>query len=78
MFKTGDLGRYIGDQLLFCGRKDGMVKIRGQKVHMEEIDGAFRGIDGVERAVVVCKERDNEDPVSHRLNFVSEKDYTNN
>ncbi|CAG0913951.1 unnamed protein product [Notodromas monacha] len=71
LFRTGDIGRCVGDQVLFCGRKDGMVKIRGQKVHVEEIEGAFRGIDGVDRAIVVCRQRDDADPDKKPFSLVS-------
>ena len=39
LFKTGDLVRYIqGGNLLHVGRKDTMVKIRGQRVELGEVE----------------------------------------
>ncbi|CAG8406371.1 unnamed protein product [Penicillium salamii] len=43
LYKTGDLVRYAEDgSLLFCGRKDGQVKIRGQRVELAEISHHVR------------------------------------
>ncbi|OGE52158.1 hypothetical protein PENARI_c011G11986 [Penicillium arizonense] len=39
LYKTGDLVQYAADgTMLFCGRKDGQVKIRGQRVDLGEIE----------------------------------------
>lgn len=38
-YKTGDLVRYDTDgSLVFCGRKDSQVKIRGQRVELSEVE----------------------------------------
>ncbi|KAM0258024.1 hypothetical protein ACHAQJ_004067 [Trichoderma viride] len=38
-YKTGDLVRYDTDgALIFCGRKDSQVKIRGQRVELSEVE----------------------------------------
>ncbi|PNP38749.1 hypothetical protein TGAMA5MH_09314 [Trichoderma gamsii] len=39
LYKTGDLVRYDSDgTLIFCGRKDSQVKIRGQRVELSEVE----------------------------------------
>ncbi|KAK1249601.1 hypothetical protein MKX08_009604 [Trichoderma sp. CBMAI-0020] len=39
LYKTGDLVRYASDgTLIFCGRKDSQVKIRGQRVELSEVE----------------------------------------
>ena len=54
LYKTGDFARYAGDgSLILLGRKDTQVKIRGQRVELEEIQGRLQEIVGVETAVMV-------------------------
>lgn len=43
LYKTGDLLRYNSDgTFTFIGRKDGMVKLRGQRIELSEIECNFR------------------------------------
>ncbi|KAF2422733.1 acetyl-CoA synthetase-like protein [Tothia fuscella] len=54
MYRSGDLVRYnsMGD-IEFVGRKDTQVKIRGQRVELEEIEHHIQaGLDGQYRTVV--------------------------
>lgn len=58
IFLTGDLGRLRPDGCLeYLGRKDFMVKIRGYRVALTEIEAAFYAQETVKNAVVVAKER---------------------
>jgi amino acid adenylation domain-containing protein len=41
-FRTGDLVRRQGEQLLYLGRADNLVKIRGIRIELEEIERALR------------------------------------
>ena len=53
---TGDLGRIRPDGMLeFMGRKDFMVKIRGQRVELGEIETALRRHAVMQEAVVVAR-----------------------
>jgi acyl carrier protein len=54
-YRTGDLVRWREDgQLLFLGRRDRQVKIRGNRVELEEVEAALRAIAAVQDAAVVA------------------------
>ncbi|KAL8736845.1 MAG: hypothetical protein Q9181_002274 [Wetmoreana brouardii] len=43
LYKTGDLLRYNSDgTFTFIGRKDGMIKLRGQRIELSEIESQIR------------------------------------
>jgi peptide synthetase PhsA len=50
---TGDRGRMDGGELIHLGRSDGMVKIRGFRVEVGEVESALAGLPGVSEAAVV-------------------------
>jgi amino acid adenylation domain-containing protein len=55
-FWTGDVGRLLPDGLLeFVGRKDRQVKIRGNTVHLAEVEAAVSTCPGVSEAGVVVR-----------------------
>lgn len=59
-FRTGDLGRIDSDGLLvFVGRRDVQLKIRGYRVELSEVEEALRRLPGVEGAAVAAVETDN-------------------
>jgi peptide synthetase PhsA len=51
--RTGDRGRMDGGELIHLGRSDGMVKIRGFRVEVGEVESALAGLPGVSEAAVV-------------------------
>ncbi|KAI4194390.1 MAG: hypothetical protein LQ350_007785 [Teloschistes chrysophthalmus] len=54
LYKTGDLARYAGDgSLILLGRKDTQVKIHGQRIELEEIQGKLQEVLGDDVAVIV-------------------------
>lgn len=53
-FRTGDRGRIEpGGELVHLGRADGMVKVRGFRVEIGEVEAALAGVPGVREAAVV-------------------------
>lgn len=54
LYRTGDFGRWNeAGELLFLGRKDQMVKIRGFRVELGEIEARLSDVPGVTKAVVL-------------------------
>ena len=53
IFKTGDIVRQRKDgELVFVGRRDGMVKIRGFRVELKEVEAVIRDFPGIKDATV--------------------------
>lgn len=53
VYKTGDLGRYLKDNIIqVLGRIDNQVKVNGIRVELEEIEQALQRIDGIEQALL--------------------------
>ena len=53
LYKTGDLCQYLPDgRMVFVGRHDKQVKVRGFRVELGEIESALLKHPGIERAVV--------------------------
>lgn len=61
LYRTGDLGFYRpnGD-IMFSGRKDAQVKIRGHRIELGEIEATLRRYPGVVDAVVAVSEDKNQ------------------
>ncbi|MGV9614853.1 non-ribosomal peptide synthase/polyketide synthase, partial [Nocardia xishanensis] len=57
MYRTGDLVRWnrTGD-LIYLGRNDFQIKLRGQRIELGEIESALTGVPGVTNAAVVVAE----------------------
>ncbi len=58
LYRSGDLGRWRGDgQLLYEGRSDDEVKIRGYRIALGEVESALRDHDEVNSAAVVVAKK---------------------
>lgn len=56
LYKTGDYAYWRRDgKLVYAGRRDFQVKIRGLRVELEEIEQAIAGVEGVSQACVVVR-----------------------
>lgn len=54
MYKTGDKGYLSNDgNIMFIGREDNQVKIRGMRVELGEIENCIREINGIKDVVVL-------------------------
>ncbi|WP_159106727.1 AMP-binding protein [Streptomyces rishiriensis] len=55
VYVTGDLGRWDEDgRLVFAGRRDRQIKLRGVRIEPAEIETVIEGVPGVRRAAVVA------------------------
>lgn len=52
-YLTGDLGRYVNGELVFLGRNDAQVQIRGYRVEIYEIENALSKINGIISCAVI-------------------------
>ena len=56
LYKTGDLAYWREDgNIVYVGRNDFQVKIRGLRIELGEIENAICGINGISQAVVVVR-----------------------
>ena len=54
VYKTGDLARFDGDRnLVFSGRKDHLIKSRGYRIELDEIELVLNSHPSVKQAVVI-------------------------
>ncbi|SME94801.1 amino acid adenylation domain-containing protein [Pseudobacteriovorax antillogorgiicola] len=57
LYRSGDLCRWnSNDELVFLGRIDQQVKVRGFRIEIEEVESCLESIEGVARAAVTIAE----------------------
>lgn len=54
LYRTGDFARIEKGILVYEGRTDSQVKIRGHRVDLTEVENALAALDAVEKAIVLC------------------------
>jgi amino acid adenylation domain-containing protein len=68
MYKTGELGRYLSDgNVVWAGRKDRRVNIRGFRVELEEIETVLKQHPAVADAAVVLQDYEIPSPENLKL-----------
>lgn len=59
LYKTGDLAYWRDDgNIVYIGRNDFQVKIRGLRIELGEIENAISSLDGVTQSVVIVRKDD--------------------
>ncbi|MCX2484245.1 non-ribosomal peptide synthetase [Pedobacter sp. MR2016-24] len=57
LYKTGDLGKFLENgEILYQGRMDQQVKIRGHRIELGEIETALTQLQGIKQAIVLARE----------------------
>lgn len=62
LYRTGDLVRLLPDgNIEYIGRNDGMVKVRGFRIELSEVEKVIRCYDGIKDATVVSQKTESGD-----------------
>eukprot|EP00833_Pecoramyces_ruminatium_P005930 jgi/Orpsp1_1/1179962/evm.model.c7180000071593.1 len=62
MYRTGDLGKWTEEgEIVCCGRIDFQVKIRGQRIELNEIENCIKEMKEIKSAIVLDKVKSNGD-----------------
>jgi amino acid adenylation domain-containing protein len=76
MYRTGDLATWDKDgNILFMGRADSQIKLRGFRIELQEIQNVISGCNNVHDCHVMCQDNDGEKnllafvQLSHRTDF---------
>lgn len=56
MYQTGDYGRMVNGVLLYEGRTDSQIKVRGHRVDLTEVEAAIQKLSdsGIDKLAVLC------------------------
>ncbi|NQZ11306.1 MAG: amino acid adenylation domain-containing protein, partial [Algicola sp.] len=56
LYRTGDIARFRHDgQLIYLGRTDHQIKLRGYRIEIEEIEAQLMTLPGITHAAVFCE-----------------------
>ncbi|MFJ2788483.1 MULTISPECIES: amino acid adenylation domain-containing protein [unclassified Streptomyces] len=58
MYRSGDLARWDGDELIYLGRLDRQIQLRGFRIEPGEVEAALSTLPGVDRAFVTVRPDD--------------------
>lgn len=56
LYRTGDFARLVKGSLVYEGRTDSQVKVRGHRVDLSEVERAVAAVPGIDKSVVLCYE----------------------
>lgn len=54
MYRTGDYAKIVQNVMLYEGRCDSQIKIRGQRVDLSEIQATLNNLHGIQKTAVLC------------------------
>lgn len=56
MYQTGDYGKIVDGVLLYEGRTDSQIKVRGHRVDLTEVEAAIHRLpnSGIDKLAVLC------------------------
>lgn len=64
LYRTGDLGRWSASgELLYCGRRDAQVKLRGHRIELGDIESALCDYPGITQALAALRQDSQSRPV---------------
>ncbi|XP_075232512.1 nonribosomal peptide synthetase ebony [Lycorma delicatula] len=54
LYCTGDFGRIVKKEIVYEGRTDSQIKVRGHRVDLAEIDGVLNKMESINKSTVLC------------------------
>jgi acyl-coenzyme A synthetase/AMP-(fatty) acid ligase len=54
IFRTGDYAKIVKGSIIFDGRVDSQIKIRGHRVDLTEVEKVIARIPDIDKVVVLC------------------------
>nr|CAH7759239.1 unnamed protein product [Callosobruchus chinensis] len=54
LYRTGDFARIEKGILIYEGRTDSQIKVRGHRVDLSEVEKTVAAVEGIDKAVVLC------------------------
>lgn len=64
LYKTGDIGKFDeGGNLTYLGRKDRLIKVRGNRVELDGLEGTINKLDGVDSCALIHYKTDEQDHI---------------
>ncbi|MCH9633284.1 MAG: D-alanine--D-alanyl carrier protein ligase [Chlamydiae bacterium] len=69
-YHTGDLAQYLpSKKILYLGRKDRQVKIKGHRIELDEIESCLLGHSCIKVCIVAMKNNSENEPILHGYYF---------
>jgi acyl-coenzyme A synthetase/AMP-(fatty) acid ligase len=69
LYRTGDFARLVKGSLIYEGRTDSQVKVRGHRVDLSEVEQAVTAVPAVDKSVVLCYKPGETEQVTHHMNL---------